>query len=271
MTENLKARAITAAVLLVAALILILAFSTPWFAVAALILLISIGGVEWANLVSITEFKKGLYVAFMLLLAYFSYKSATLSWFFVCLGFLWWFINLIMLIRYKEGTEYYRNNPFLLRASGFFVILSAWSAAVILHSQNAYLVLFLVLLVAAADTGAYFAGQYFGKHKLVPQVSPGKTREGLFGGFVAALIIGLIGASLLGLGEGKFSSLIYLSAIVALFSVVGDLFISLIKREAGEKDSGFILPGHGGILDRVDGLIATLPLFALGLHWSNII
>ena len=135
MTETLKTRIITAAILTVAALIFILAFSTPWFAVATLILLISIGGMEWANLVSLIDIRKGLYVAGMLLLAFFSYQSITLSWFFVTLGFLWWFINLVMLLRYKQGTDFYTNNPLMLRLSGFFVILSAWSGAVILHGQ----------------------------------------------------------------------------------------------------------------------------------------
>lgn len=270
MTENLKTRIITAAFLIVAALIFILLFSTPWFAVTTLIVVVSLGGLEWANLVSLKDLKKGIYVAIMLLLAFFAYKSETLSWFFITLGFFWWFINLIMLIRYKEGTPFYQNNPLMLRLSGFFVIIPAWSAAVILHAHNPYLILFLVLLVAAADSGAYFAGKAFGKNKLVPQISPGKTREGLLGGFLAALVIAFIGANLLSLTEGYFSSFIYLSAIVALVSVAGDLFISLIKREADAKDSGNILPGHGGILDRVDGLIATLPLFALGINWSAI-
>ena len=270
MTETLKKRIITAAVLIVAALIFILLFSTPWFAVTALVLVVSIGGMEWANLVALKEIRKGLYVAWMLLLAYFAYKSQTLSWFFITLGFFWWFINLVMLFRYKQGTSFYANNPLLLRLAGFFVILSAWSAAVILHAHSPYLILFLVLLVAAADSGAYFVGKSFGKTKLVPQISPGKTREGLLGGFIAALIVAFIGASLLGLTEGYFRHFMYLSAIIALLSVAGDLFISLMKREAGAKDSGNILPGHGGILDRVDGLIATLPLFALGINWSAI-
>ena len=270
MTESLKKRIITAAFLIIAAFIFILLLPTPWFAIIALILVVSIGGIEWANLVALKELKKGLYVIAMLFLAYCAYKSTTLSWFFVTLGFLWWFINIVMLIRYKQSSSYYKNNPFLLRLSGFFVILPAWSAAIILHSQSPYLILFLVLLVAAADTGAYFAGKSFGKNKLVPQISPGKTIEGLLGGFLAALIVAFIGAALLGLAEGFFSSFIYLSAIIALLSVAGDLFISLLKREAGVKDSGSILPGHGGILDRVDGLIAALPLFALGINWSAI-
>lgn len=270
MTETLKTRIITAAFLIIAALIFILAFPTPWFAVTILILLVTIGGMEWANLVSLNDFKQALYVAWMLPLAYFAYKSETLSWFFITIGFLWWFINLVMLLRYKQGTTFYHNNPLILRLSGFFVIISAWSAAVILHAQSPYLILFLVFLVAAADSGAYFAGKSFGKNKLVPQISPGKTREGLLGGFIAAIIVAFIGASVFGLIDGGFSSFIYLSAITALMSVAGDLFVSLMKREAGEKDSGNILPGHGGILDRVDGLIATLPIFALGINWSAI-
>jgi len=270
MTETLKTRVITAVFLIIAALIFILALPTPWFAVTALVIVVSIGGMEWANLVALKNLKQGLYVAWMLLLAYFAYKSHTLSWFFITIGFLWWFVNLVMLLRYKQGTTFYQSNPLMLRLSGFFVIISAWSAAVILHAHSPYLVLFLILLVAAADSGAYFAGKSFGKNKLVPQISPGKTREGLLGGFIAAIIVALIGASVFELTGGVFNSFIYLSAIIALMSVAGDLFISLMKREAGEKDSGNILPGHGGILDRVDGLIATLPIFALGINWSAI-
>ncbi len=270
MTESLKKRIITAAFLVVAALIIILAFPTSLFAVAALILVISIGGMEWANLVSLKDLKQVFYIIFMLLLAYFAYQSETLSWFFVTLGFFWWFLNLVILARYNPETSTYKENPFMLQMAGFFVIIPAWSAAIILHSHNPFLVLFLVFLVAAADSGAYFAGKQFGKNKLVPQISPGKTWEGLLGGFIAALLLAFIGAFLFGLEGGLFKNFIYLCAVTALISVAGDLFISLLKREAGAKDSGTILPGHGGILDRIDGLIAALPLFALGINWSAI-
>lgn len=270
MTETLKKRLITAAVLIIAALILILLFSTSWFAVITLIILVSIGGLEWAKLLSLKDAQKGFYIAPMLLLAYFAYKSPTLSWLFITLGFFWWLINLFLLFKYKQGTSFYKDNPLILILAGFFVIVPAWSAAINLHTQSPYLVLFLLLLVAAADSGAYFVGKAFGKNKLVPQISPGKTFEGLAGGFIAAIIVAFISASILGLEEGQFSSFIYLSAIAALISVAGDLFISVMKREANMKDSGSILPGHGGILDRVDGLIATLPLFALGINWLAI-
>lgn len=286
MTETLKKRIITAAVLIVAALIFILLFSTPWFAVTALILVVSIGGMEWADLVSLKDIQKGLYVAWILLLAFFAYKSVEISWVFITLGFFWLFFNFIFLVGYKKDTPFYANAPELnneatnsieknlrslfLKASGFFVILPAWSAAVVLHSHSPYLVLLLVLLVAAADSGAYFSGKKFGKNKVSISISPGKTWEGVFGGFLAALIVTVIGGALLGVSGNQFANLIYLGCICSVVSVVGDLFISLLKREAGAKDSGNILPGHGGILDRVDGLIATLPLFALGIHWSAI-
>lgn len=270
MTETLKKRISTAIVLIIAALIVILTFSTPWFSVVTLIVILSIGGMEWAKLVSLSAFKKGLYVSGILLLAFFAYLSEDISWLFIYLGFFWWFINIVMLAKYKQESTFYKKNTLLLRLSGYFVLVSAWSAGVILHSHSPYLILFLVLLVAAADSGAYFAGKSFGKHKLVPQISPGKTREGLLGGFIAALIVAFIGANLFDLGDGYFRHFIYLSAAVSLLSVAGDLFISLIKREAGQKDTGSILPGHGGILDRVDGLIAVLPLFALGINWYSI-
>jgi len=269
MTENLKMRIITSAVLVVAALIFILAFSTPWFAAIALILLVTVGGMEWSKLVALEEMKQAIYVVSLIVLSYCAYFSSTVSWTFIWLGLLWWVLNLAMLFTYKEDTKLYKDNPIILKLAGFFVIIPAWSAAVVLHEISAGLVLLLVFIVAAADSGAYFAGKKFGKNKLVPQLSPGKTREGVLGGFIAALIVAIIGGAILGLSSG-YGSLIILSAFVALLSVAGDLFISLMKREAGSKDSGSLLPGHGGILDRVDGLIATLPLFALGISCSAI-
>jgi len=286
MTETLKQRIITASALIIAALIFILIFSTPWFAVASLVLVVTIGGLEWADLISLDSFRKGLYVAGMLLLSYLSYISSEISWIFVTIGFFWLLANIVFLIKYKKDSLFYTATPELnnstseaieknfrsiyLNVSGYFVILSAWSAAVILHSQSPYLLLLIVFLVAAADSGAYFAGKKFGKNKVAVNLSPGKTWEGVLGGVIAAFVLTIIGGALLGVSGSQFGGLLFLAVICALVSVVGDLFISLLKREAGVKDSGQILPGHGGVLDRVDGLIAALPIFALGLHWLAI-
>ena len=126
----------------------------------------------------------------------------------------------------------------------------------------------LLALVAAADIGAYFAGRRFGHTKLAPSVSPGKTWEGVIGGAIAVTLLSLAFASLMGLSKLGF---VGIAGMVFVASVVGDLTESLFKRGAGLKDSGFILPGHGGLLDRIDSLTAAAPFYVLGLHWLGIL
>ena len=116
-----------------------------------------------------------------------------------------------------------------------------------------------------ADFGAYFTGKTFGQTRLAPLISPGKTRAGLLGGLILAPLVGLLAAKLMPLGNIDATHLVLLSLVVALVSVGGDLMISLHKRISGFKDSGNLLPGHGGILDRLDSLLVASPFFALGL------
>jgi phosphatidate cytidylyltransferase len=144
----------------------------------------------------------------------------------------------------------------------------AWIALVRLHavpSGGPVLVLALLILVWLADSAAYFTGRAFGRHRLAPVVSPGKTVEGLAGAMAGAAAFG---AALAGLGVVDSAGLmvtIALCVVVAVLSVAGDLFESFAKRSAGQKDSGHLLPGHGGVLDRIDSLIAAAPVFVLGL------
>ena len=126
-------------------------------------------------------------------------------------------------------------------------------------------VLFILCLVWAADTGAYFSGTLWGKHKLAPKISPGKTIEGLCGGIMSALIVAAIFAVFAKIEFSKLLPWTFLVILVVLFSVLGDLFESIMKRQAGVKDSGQWIPGHGGILDRIDSLTAAVPVFTLGL------
>ena len=121
-----------------------------------------------------------------------------------------------------------------------------------------------VIIVVLADVGGFVAGKFFGKHKLAPLVSPGKTWEGFLGGMIFQLIL-IVGLAVYLPPEISIVKLSLLVFPVALYSVVGDLFESMIKRNSGVKDSGALLPGHGGVLDRIDGIMAALPLYALVL------
>lgn len=125
--------------------------------------------------------------------------------------------------------------------------------------------LYAICLVWAADIGAYFIGRTFGRHRLAPAVSAGKTWEGLGGGLAAVLLYALAGAWLLGVSGAALAGWLLLSVLAGLLSVAGDLLESVLKREAGVKDSGRMLPGHGGLLDRIDSLVAAIPVLALGL------
>jgi phosphatidate cytidylyltransferase len=122
-------------------------------------------------------------------------------------------------------------------------------------------------LVWIADIGAYFSGKKFGKNKLAPHISPGKTKEGLVGAVVATSLYTLGASYYFELNTDRAIMLVMLSVILTLISVNGDLYISFLKREAGLKDSGCILPGHGGMLDRIDSVLAAMPVFLLGFNW----
>lgn len=147
--------------------------------------------------------------------------------------------------------------------AGALVLVPAWLALVRLHAANPNLLLFLLLLVVAADVGAYFAGRRFGRTKLAPRVSPGKTWEGVAGGLIASTLMALVGVAWFRQSPWFF---VGLCALVVAASVVGDLTESLFKRHAGLKDSGSLLPGHGGLLDRVDSVTAAAPVFLIGLE-----
>jgi phosphatidate cytidylyltransferase len=146
------------------------------------------------------------------------------------------------------------------------VLIAPWVAFMGLRSEfGPGYVLFLFLLVWAADVGAYFAGRRWGQHKLAPAISPGKTWEGVAGASAATLILALLGAALLD-ESVRWPTFVVVCLITAGFSIAGDLFESMIKRQCGVKDSGSLLPGHGGVLDRVDSLTAAAPVFLLGLY-----
>jgi phosphatidate cytidylyltransferase len=174
----------------------------------------------------------------------------------------WWLFALVWLAVFPS-----RINRVTAGLAGLPVLVPAWAGLARIYDKvehGAEYVLFVLMLVWAADIGAYFAGRTWGRHKLAPRVSPGKTWEGVAGGV-------LLGTGMAAIGAWWFHApalnFVLLGAVVVAVSVVGDLTESLFKRFAGLKDSGSVLPGHGGILDRIDSLTAAVPVFALGLCW----
>jgi phosphatidate cytidylyltransferase len=145
----------------------------------------------------------------------------------------------------------------------------AWVALAGLRDAPAFgvpLVLFLMGLVWIADSGAFFAGRRWGRHKLAPRISPKKTREGAYGALAATLVFAAITGLLLDMDVASWALFILISMVTVLFSIVGDLFESMVKRQHDVKDSGVLLPGHGGVLDRIDSMQAAAPIFLLGMQ-----
>jgi len=265
----LKLRLITGLILVALFLSAILWLDPVHFQWVAL-LVFAVGAWEWARLAGIAQPAMrlvfgGIFLALGAYVALRATPEARLA--LIAVGACWWAVVLVLLATYHRGVGQRRGWHRLLTVAAFLTLLPAWVAVAGLHAEGWQWILFVVGIVAVADTGAYFSGRAFGRHKLAPELSPGKTREGVLGGLAGVALWAVFGAWWLNLEPGIWVYFIGLSLVVALISVAGDLFESLIKREAGAKDSGSILPGHGGILDRIDSLTAAAPVFAIGLHW----
>lgn len=178
----------------------------------------------------------------------------------VAAGF--WIAAFVVACRYPASDALLRSKPMVL-AAGMVALVGAWLALVALKlNAGAGFVIWLLVATTMADAGAYFAGRRFGRRKLAPQVSPGKTWEGLIGGASTTLAWGACGAWFF---SGPLSAWLGVAAVLFVAAVAGDLFESALKRSRGVKDSGKALPGHGGALDRIDSVLAAAPVFAL-LH-----
>jgi phosphatidate cytidylyltransferase len=188
----------------------------------------------------------------------------------IYIGIAWWLIAVLMIVSFSKSKVFWENNVVLKALMGFTTLIPSFAALLLLRNVNyvqseytgAWLIFTLLGLVWAADVGGYAIGKPFGKRKLMPAVSPGKTLEGLFGGMLFVMLLVTAIAAYCGFPEDML--LWYCAAgLLTLLSVFGDLSESMFKRVAGLKDSGSIIPGHGGIMDRIDSLTATAPLFAL--------
>lgn len=192
----------------------------------------------------------------------------------VLIGVVWWLLAMLWMQHYHFASDHDSHARAFKLLAGTLAVIPAWCALGLIHASqpNGHQWLLLALfLVWAADSGAYFAGRHLGgkffARKLAPRISPNKTIEGLLGGLLLALAVAIAGALLIGVEAAQLSSVAVVAAATVLFSVVGDLFESLLKRHVGVKDSGDLIPGHGGVLDRMDSVLAALPVFALGKLW----
>lgn len=261
----LKERIITA-LLLAAALLTVLFFASADVGVVLFGLLLLVAAWEWAGLAHV---KRPVYrAAFTLAVAL---SIGWLAWWMPTGGLptplLWaqlaiWAVAAGLLVRFPL-----RIPAGVVGIVGLVILPLVWLTFAHLLKTRAFgpsWVLYLFLIVAAADVGAYFIGRRFGRMKLAPHVSPGKTWEGLCGGLMMVALVGVGGAYWFG---WPVPALLALALVVAAISVVGDLGISMLKRSIGLKDTGQLFPGHGGVLDRIDSLLAALPVYVLGLRW----
>jgi phosphatidate cytidylyltransferase len=184
------------------------------------------------------------------------------------LGVAWWLAACTWLRRFTFAAAPTNENLALKLLAGALNIFPAWVALVAIHDREPHghwWTLLALLIVWSADIGAYFSGRTFGKRKLAPQISPGKTWAGAYGALAAGTLTAIIGGWLLDVRGGLLLGLALLACLTVAASIVGDLIESLMKRHAKVKDSGSIFPGHGGLLDRLDSVFAALPVFAAGL------
>lgn len=264
----MRQRILTALLLLPAAIACVLWLPTPWMGGLTSIIML-LGLWELTRLVGLHTLTARL--------AYLAANIAVMSWLawsawlglalaVVVIGACFWLLIPIWLAYPGTFAGRSRAHVAIKLLAGSLAAIPAWSALLLLHGDGALGPRWALLALAAvwaADSFAYFAGSRWGRRKLAPQISPGKTWAGLWGGLAGCTLISLAAAPALGLGWLQLPSLTLLALLTGVFSVVGDLFESVLKRQAGIKDSGSMIPGHGGVLDRIDSLLAALPAFVV--------
>ena len=263
MSSGLRQRVATG-LLLAVLVIAILLWMPPSVAVGAIMVVVAAGAWEWAGFAGIASIAMRVAYATAVIAGiaaawYFTGTTPALIVFLSCAA-AWWLASVGWLVL-APGS----GGPRVAAAAGFAVLVPAavgLGRLVVLEPRGQVLLLFLLVLIAAADVGAYFGGRSLGRHKLAPRVSPNKTWEGFWSGMLAAGCAALAGGSLFG---EPLLPWVAVCVAVALVSVVGDLLESMFKRQAGLKDSSSLLPGHGGVLDRLDSLSAAGPVFLLGV------
>jgi phosphatidate cytidylyltransferase len=268
---GLRARVITALVLAPIAIGAVLFLPSTWFALCfGLVLCYAIW--EWTRVIgfrgrplrAIAVVANGAMMALLLWLDPAGWLLP-IAW----VGVAWWCLAIFWLRAFDFGSAPTRRNRELKMLVGSVMVVPAWVAAWLIHREpdaGPWWTLFVLMLIWVADVSAYFAGRRFGQHKLAPRISPGKTREGVYGALAGTVLFAAVAGWAIEPIPVAHGLLVVLATVTVLFSIVGDLFESLIKRQSNLKDSGSLLPGHGGMLDRIDSVLSALPIFVCGRY-----
>lgn len=262
-------RLLTAAVLIPLVVWGILRLPTPAF-VAATGVFIALAVWEWTGLIPLRTLPaKSVYLLVFAGLGggawYALQQQSGLLGALLPVAVIWWLLAAAWLRWPQVGRDWVAFKCML----ALLALLPAWLALGVLHGyadRGPELALFIFVLMWVADSGAYFAGKRFGRHKLAPRVSPGKTWEGVAGGLTGSALLAVFAGQWFGWSGDRLIAFVVLVLACAAISIVGDLFFSLLKRQQNLKDTGHLFPGHGGILDRIDSLLAAVPVFLYGLN-----
>lgn len=262
-THKLKQRVLTASILGPIAILCI--FILPHFEFALIVtIMVGVAGWEWCKLIGIKSVSdQVIYLLFLLLLLSVSHTFFPYAVLWIAL--FWWLFVLYLIKSYPQSKSIWAKHKIISAIMGYLTLVPFWMAVLKMHNLGPKFLLLGLFIIWGTDTGAFLVGRRWGKHKLAPNVSPAKTVEGFIGGVFFAILVALIGAHLMGIPIDRWPALMSIAILTAIASVIGDLFESMIKRFANVKDSGQWLPGHGGLLDRIDSWTCALPVFALGL------
>ena len=259
----MKQRVITAVIAL--ALLLVVLFYVPATVVQAIIALVMLAGAwEWSAFLRASgQATRTIYVLIIgALLAAATFAPGMNVDLVFKVSMIWWMCALIWTFFFPTSI------PAVVRwIGGAFILVPLYLALVVLYQAGPATLLFLLLIVWAADSGAFFAGKTLVRVKLAPAISPGKTWEGVLGGLVAVVLLILLRSFWV---ETDLTVFVPFCLAIASISIVGDLTVSMFKRDVGLKDSGALFPGHGGVLDRIDSVASAAPLFALGITWMGL-
>lgn len=266
--KKLKLRILTAVFLVPIILIALFALPLFWFGWFSALIFMAAAW-EWTNLIHVDRplHKIFFLLGFLVLIYVLGHLLAPA--FILILGAITWFAITFFVFNYRLFKQVWPLKKAVQIGVGLWLLALCWFGLNFVRWQDdgRFLVFILFLIVWGTDTASYFSGKRWGKRKLAPEISPGKTIEGVLGGVATAFVIGLIVSAFLPVNFTTYFLFLLVILLTIIISIVGDLFESMVKRQSNLKDSGQLLPGHGGILDRIDSIISAAPIFAAGLFW----